>query len=141
MPISKIERAGMPGGAVLQVVQGAPSSMSTTSTSYVTVGQLSITPSSTTSKVLVQYTGMYQMSATNSWSFLRIVRDATVVSDAAVNIGWYGINAQQNGTVARDYLDSPNTTSQVTYYIQVSTAYSQSMGMGQQVITLMEIAA
>jgi hypothetical protein len=113
-------------GQVLQVVQGnLNTSVSTTSTSFVTTGlAASITPKFSTSKVLITvsladvYTG-----ATGQSAYFTIYRNSTNISPAtgigqnqAFSLIWSNSGILQvNGTFS--YLDSPATTSSTTYTI------------------------
>jgi glutamate synthase domain-containing protein 3 len=116
-------------GSILQVVQSTDTTDRTLSSGGVwtdTGHSLAITPSSTSNKILVQCT--FDCSITNggSTSFFEnlgafaIVRDSTRlqekecgmnITNSAVARGW-----QDN--VILQYLDSPNTTSVVTYKTQ-----------------------
>ena len=119
-------------GSILQVVQTLKTdSFTTTSTSWVDVSGLtvSITPSSTSSKILVMTHVPFARDGTGSDAFIKLVR---VISSTATDVGngnnGYGFSqaAGQYGldpvTGARVYLDSPSTTSPVTYKIQTYTA-------------------
>ena len=117
---------------ILQVVQAAKTdTASTTSGTYVTISGLSvnITPSSTSSKILVIADVKAGNDGGNGY-YLQIVRDSTAiyVGDAAsgkqqcvqqtygggdTGEGKYGM-AKMGGT----FLDCPNTTSQITYAVQ-----------------------
>ena len=117
---------------ILQVVQAAKTdTASTTSGTYVTISGLSvdITPSSSSNKILVIADVKAGNDGGNGY-YLQIVRDSTAiyVGDAAsgkqqcvqqtygggdTGEGKYGM-AKMGGT----FLDSPNTTSQVTYAVQ-----------------------
>lgn len=109
-------------GAVLQVVQIQGSDTIINTSSYVSAISGSITPSSTSSKILIFVTTLVHKNATGSsgdyWSAalyrgtasetqLRIVHDATHFN-ASTDSG-----ARVN--VVGQYLDSPNTTSAQTY--------------------------
>lgn len=117
---------GVPG-TILQVVQGSLSTTtSSNSTSYVDTGlSASITPSSTSSKILVMVSQpMYideQGVNTPSFMYHQILRDTTSIREVS-----YGTrdkdttNYQAESTSgAIMHLDSPNTTSSVTYKTQV----------------------
>ena len=120
------------GGKVLQVV-GATSSteQSTTSTSYTDITNLSvsITPSATTSKVLILYTDTMLTNRSNDVSsgnvFIQLLRDSTSV--AIKQKGFYD-NAGGNGSKslytgeALVHLDSPSSTSAITYKIQIKAS-------------------
>ena len=123
-------------GKVLQVVQGTDtSSQSSSSTSY-TSGTInaSITPSATSSKILVHITGTMRNGTFN------IYRGST---DLGGGQGFGQTNGDE-AISAIHYLDSPNTTSSVTYtgYMKASNGGTVYFGVGgYTVITLMEIGA
>jgi len=148
-------------GKILQVVTGTKTDkLSTTSTSYVDVVSASITPSSTSSKILI----LVRLSwCTTGHSFAKLLRGATSIAlgDAA------GVREQvslYNGNYGATYhiesssltwLDSPSTTSATTYKIQVASAYNSYtttvngaytdsdvdyMGRTVSSITLLEVA-
>lgn len=117
-------------GHVIQVVQGVKSDISTlTSTSFVDIGlSANITPSSTSSKILVSvqlwgYAGHYV--APN-----RLMRDTTEIGIAS-NAGSrpstalpFGLPPSNDGAISLasvQVLDSPATTSQITYKVQSAT--------------------
>ena len=123
-------------GKVLQVVQGTDTnSQSSSSTSY-TSGTInaSITPSATNSKILVHITGTMRNGTFNIYR-------------ASTDLGGGQGFGQTNGDEvisAIHYLDSPNTTSSVTYtgYMKASNGGTVYFGVGgYTVITLMEIGA
>lgn len=129
--------SGLSTGKVLQVV-GATSSteQSTTSTSYIDITNLtvSITPSATTSKVLILYTDTTMTNRSNDVSsgnvFIQLLRDSTSVAikeggfyDAA---GGNGSKSLYNGE-ALIHLDSPSSTSAITYKIQIKASSSTTV--------------
>jgi len=116
-------------GNVLQVVQSTYTSSTTiASTSLADVGHnLTITPTSTSSKILIRYSFNWGQirSANNDQDHLKrftIYRDATNLAPA--NNYWFQ-HQNQVGTAINfyaqtqqstiEYLDSPNTTSAITY--------------------------
>lgn len=134
-------------GHVLQVVQSQiASNQSTTSTSYVTSNlNASITPSSTSSKILVMLNGGNTFNDTNSRNVLvTFYRDGS-----AVETGPHALIQNTSGTNtfkshwSACYLDSPSTTSSITYtpYYKVSagTGYF-NQATGRVMLTLMEVA-
>jgi len=153
-------------GKVLQVVQAKKTSFfSTSSTSYVDVSGVSatITPSSTSSKILVTLTGAASGSASNSFAYGVLVRGSTniVIGDSrgSAQRCTFDLTQQAAGDprnwakhFAITYLDSPSTTSATTYKLQVKRTL-QSIGIGgtydtadgnrsnvPTILTLMEIA-
>ena len=130
--VARFDSTGMVGGGkVLQVLQAVKSdAFSTTSTSLVDVSGLSvnITPSSTSSKILVHID--LNLSASYFTGHAQLVRDTTQIykADTAGNRPTNSITFSQNptndGISQRSsimYLDSPATTSQTTYKVQAST--------------------
>ena len=168
MPISQISNAGISStaaistsklgtGAVLQVLQATKTdTASTTSTSFIDVTGLSIsiTPSSSSNKILVLVVLGSTPNATNANKF-NIVRNGTNIAqpDSGSNKStinhFPGANNNAEGTSAC-WLDSPATTSAVTYKVQwcvdTATGYLNRHLSGTDYnsvssITVMEIAA
>jgi len=146
--LSAVTSAGLPTGTVLQVVQNTEEGTQTytNSTSYVDANlNCSITPSSTSSKILVQVTFQQKTSSSGDYGLFGLKRGSTDVEGAS----FFG--TQQNDdweTVSYQYLDSPSTTSAVTYTLRyksesgsnyVYVGWATSPG-SVQVMTLMEIA-
>jgi hypothetical protein len=114
------------GGKVLQVVGGTDQATTNiTSTSFTDSGSnLSITPSATSSKILVLFSGhprMYSASS-SSQSIWTLYRDSTDLGEPLYDSGFLYPYVNASGewdskTVNFCYLDSPNTTSSVTYTI------------------------
>ena len=124
------------GGKVLQVVSGTYSTTTTIATTTFTDSGLSvsITPTSATSKVLVllNQSIYYSRGAADAGCGLQIVRGATNVFTS--NEGWYiyvgsGSNsAQYQMNNAFAYLDSPATTSAITYKSQYRVGNTANSG-------------
>lgn len=117
------------GGKVLQVVQDTlVGKVSTTSSSFVDTGlSVSITPSSTSSKVLV-LASMSSIGA-NVTAMFQLVRNTTniAVGTGGSNNITEGITVDATGRALHagfNYLDSPATTSATTYKVQ----YKQNGG-------------
>lgn len=158
-----IPKAALPTGSVLQVVQTiltTSSTASVTSPTYVDAGlSASITPTSSTSKILVM--GNVEMGwSTAAGGWIQIVRDSTAVGNgtggsyANFQSGFQvsGVTPSNNfWAIPFSYLDSPATTSATTYKIQASLDANGTLAInrrqgdtafgGSSVITLMEIAA
>jgi hypothetical protein len=127
-----VASARMPAGSVLQVVNVLKTdTTSTNSQSFVDISGLSvaITPSSTSSKILVIVAINYNVNGHGS---LRLMRDA-----APIGIGDAGNGSQTRTTFqahspptwthkndAMTVLDSPNTTSPTTYKLQFAVPWS-----------------
>jgi len=140
------------GGKVLQVVQAIYSTSTTiATTTYTDTGiSLSITPSSASSKILVISNNAGKISSsTNMGVSSRIMRNSTSVfqQDPTDYTGWF-LSAASNELHFVDsmvYLDSPATTSAITYKTQSASRGSQTAvwqtGSKKSTITLMEIGA
>lgn len=136
-------------GAVLQVVQTSSNPVFTfSSTTWSSWGTLSITPSSTSSKILALFNaaGWHQgQSSSYDETRVRMLRGGTEVKlneQATVGIT-SGFEFPVNYSFV--HYDSPGTSSQITYEIQFNTQRSDRPGRllagesGQELI-LMEIA-
>ena len=139
------------GGKVLQVVSGTTTTQKDSSTSTYVDSNLtaSITPSSATSKVLVMVAqnGLRKSngSASNALA-IRLMRDATQLQEIFY-IG-YTNSALTLATASASflYLDSPATTSAITYKTQIKSQLNTSdVGVqyndASSAIVLLEIGA
>ena len=135
-------------GKVLQVVQATGTTGEEgTSTAYVnyTYCNATITPSSTSSKILVMFEGdtrLWENNAVNAQQQQVIYRDATLVSrETYTRIYDYGASGSQLNTAAViNHLDSPATISAITYKLYYKLIGGDRAGFGNASITLMEIA-
>jgi hypothetical protein len=138
---------------VLQVVQGILNiSFTSTSTSFVSTGlSLSITPSSTSNKILVMFSvSNLTGNVINAGPILTLYRNSTNLISGAVSsqsLGLVQVNLASGGAlyvpVSSTFLDSPATTSSTTYsvYGLISSAGSWTVNAtGESTITAMEIA-
>jgi hypothetical protein len=140
------------GGKVLQVVQATYSTeTSTTSTSYVDTGlSASITPSSSSSKILVMYNidmRRNNTSDTDVQSYFQLLRGATSIAGTLTIGNYHGsTNGQWKSNLNWSYLDSPATTSSTTYKVQMRSNASAITTVAQtdnntSTMILMEIGA
>ena len=144
-------------GKVLQVQSTVGVNIfSTSSTSFVDVTNLSltITPAATSSKILLLLnTNMYANTLANYWA-LRWERAISGGATTFIGNSTYGISFARSaqahdfwGGVGMTYLDSPSTTSEITYQVQASTTGgSGTIGVGenstnQNTIIALEIGA
>ena len=112
-------------GSVLQVVSTTKTSVfTTTSTSFtdITGMSVSITPSSTSNSILVVYHA--QAGITSGAPSIRLMRDSTAIAigDAAGSRPRATTSLRDTGNVGTSsiaHLDSPSTTSSVTYKLQM----------------------
>ena len=118
------------GGKVLQVVSTSKTDTftSTTANTWVDITGLSvaITPSLTSSKVLIFATLMIGSDAGEGFVYLKTLRGATdlAIGDTAgsrIRAGFGGRAADVNTCSGYDftYLDSPSSTSALTYKVQI----------------------
>jgi hypothetical protein len=153
--------AWAPVGTVIQVVQSVKTSlqsMSTTAGTYYDISDLSvsITPSSSSNKILVMFNiGACGTNSTGDLVF-RLNRNATVIgigqsatfnATAAIRT----LNAEISSTPTMTLLDSPATTSSITYKVTAANTSNGTLTInGRQAdsafcavssITVMEIAA
>jgi hypothetical protein len=146
----------MPTGSVLQVVATAfEGSITTTSTTHAATGlSCTITPSSSSSKILVTVTGGGQAGTSNDVgnlnSIYRSINSATATTiaesgtDMQVNYAYMGGGAMVTPHCMQK-LDSPSTALSTEYFHYMATrdagntSYSNYLG-GEVNMVLMEIA-
>ena len=149
-----IPKGTLPTGSVLQVVTSNYSTgTSTTSSTYTDLGMsASITPSSSSSKVLVivSVQGLYLPNGgnTNDNIGVKLLRGSTDINIMAGQINYRG---QTSPAVTSNtygiYTDSPATTSATTYKVQARSGTggvtASIAGSGTQIcsIVVMEIGA
>ena len=156
--LDRLERAGN----ILQVVFGSTNTpVNIATTAYTDSGlSASITPTSSTSKILVsisQQLQIYRGSGAAQGGSIRILRDSTIIHEPLTGgLGHY-VSAGGTGainlytTINNHILDSPNTTNSVTYKTMGRPYLTDSSGKikfqipstspGFSYITLMEVAA
>ena len=155
-------------GKILQVKQTVKTDQFT-STAYdytdVTGMSVSITPASASNKILINFE--LQVGGTaNSYAAFRLLRDSThigvsTVTDTDWKVATLGSLSHENSyqleNTGTSFLDSPNTTSAITYKLQVSSYSNRTMSLnypwntgnssgsytatGISTITVMEVAA
>jgi len=139
------------GGKVLQVVQDTlTSAFETTSTSYVDTGlTASITPSSTSNKILILLDmGTCTVSNNaNDGNGMQILRDSTQIFEDTWFLYRLGDGGRQGNVGSFHHLDTPSSTSSLTYKVQTRCRTDQAginmNGAGSNTtaaITLLEIA-
>ena len=130
-------------GKILQVVQTVKTSRQTIQSQTLTdiTGlSVTITPSSSSNKVLISYSIIAYMNAAQYWN-MRLVRgsdstifigdtNASATSQSRGSFGSYTTSYVDGRIVAQEFLDSPNTTSATTYKLQAHTPYASSYIIG-----------
>ena len=135
-------------GKVLQVVQGSnDGSVSTTSTSFVDITSVtaSITPISSSNKIMVIYSsdGFYPLvSATNVTYHHQVLRDSTVLGLRRITCASASGGLQGRGSFSFTILDSPSSTATLVYKAQHKISSSSSTAQASDTsIVLMEVSA
>lgn len=129
------------GGKVLQVVTATTTTSTTnTTTTFADSGlSASITPSSATSKILVltnQTLLVVRVSSNGRIGQIRLMRNSTEISGNTSGTEMLGISVNANSGqdirmasgFSYTYLDSPSTTSSVTYKTQIAVQASGASG-------------
>ena len=138
-------------GKILQVKQTTKSNtFETTSSSYIDIPDLSvsITPASTSNKILFISSVNFGANQTGQHNFYQVMRDSTTISATAQSI------RSSDTAVVQSYssiiLDSPSSTSALTYKIQVKPESGNAVGVNRNIgntlygfstILCMEVAA
>jgi hypothetical protein len=126
MALTQVQTSMLGTGAVLQVAQQVYTTYTTTtSTSLVDTGiTVSITPYSATSKILVMATVTAGTAGTAYDVAFQLVRNSTAVGKGtASTVNNYSFNLANGAgnhvsSIPMTYLDSPATTSAITYKLQ-----------------------
>ena len=148
----------MPTGSIIQVKHGSLGAMQTTSTAYSIIGSISITPTSASNKIFIMYENheYIEQLTSNVWrgALTQLLRDSTVILTDGTSTN-YGNGAHFTNDTDRtmsytshQYLDSPNTTSAITYKVGGRSKesghaimFNESSYGSQGKITVMEIVA
>lgn len=142
----QVPDANAPSGSVIQVVSTSTLiSFTTTSTSFVDTGlSVTITPSAVSSRIMLIYSGAWNIRAANTAIELAFVRNSTNLGKqsalyAATHSGFL------TTPVACVHVDSPSSTSSIVYKIFVKEAgLAGTVGLaddGLHIFTAQEIAA
>lgn len=140
-----ITASALPAGSVLQVVsEESTTAFSTSSTSFVaTTHTATITPSSTSSKIFIIYSGLWCIQAANTEVELT-VRSNLNASDLGSSKFY---SATSSGftcaSIPFSYLHSPSSASAITYTVHAKeggVAGTISTGASLKTLTLVEIA-
>jgi len=144
---NRLTASNMPSGAVVQTIMSTSlGGSATTGTSYsdIALANVVIQPSSANSKVLIIATGTSSftpLAAANLTASTQLVRTASSIQEQEYSANVSGGGAGGSSAVAFSYLDSPGTTSPVTYKLQqkISNA-SSTLTSSNMWIIAMEIA-
>lgn len=135
--VGDITRSLLPSGSILQVQSNAYTTLTTTtSTSYINLGSLSITPTSASSKILVWMT--YHCSGKGAFVIKRGTTNLFTPSDGYMHFTSFAQtdwnNASNRWVAVYSYLDSPETTNATTYTVAMRAyvaAAAQAIGVNE----------
>jgi len=136
------------GGKVLQVVSTSQDGISdtTTSTSFIGTGlSVSITPASTSNKVFIIGYMAATVNSDSENAFLTVERDGTNLADTTsgfvmISDPWSNIFGW-NTPCPMMYLDSPSSTSSLTYEVNIRSRYGAAVSYGVDANVTMTLAA
>lgn len=138
----------MPAGHILQVVQAQYSTnTTTTSTSFVTSGlNATITPSSTSNKILVSFSIEAYTNSTD-YCYVTAFRgtvSGTNLGNSVGGLGFVRTDAYVYSPISNAILDSPSTTSAQTYTVGFRSNGAGTVGVcytknAVATLTLMEV--
>ena len=134
-----VPASGMPTGSVIQTVYATTTATTTNSTSTladVTGLTATITPTSATSKILVVVATQYELyrAAIEVTGYFVVLRNSTTIfSQSANSLGLEtglstGSRIYMDAFFAPSVVDSPATTSALTYKVQFATTSTGSSG-------------
>ncbi len=150
--VANMSNFTFPAGMVIQVVSNSPdlAQTSTASTTYISSGlSQAITPSATSSKIFITISINVNVQS-SAGCMLTIYRDSTNLAPGGNNSShamarlYTSSGGDTWENTALQFLDSPNTTSAITYACyykaEAGTAALYAGGWTAPTITLMEIA-
>jgi hypothetical protein len=113
----------MPTGSIMQVIHAETGAQVTvTSGTYVDLGlSAAITPSATSSKIYVAFNigGIFVSATAAGFAIIQLVRGSTVIAKSGYIVGALSSANEWSGASCAGFdLDSPSTTSAVTYKVQ-----------------------
>ena len=160
VPVARLPAEAIGGGKVLQVVSSFNNTFySSNSTSYtdITNMNVTITPTVSSSKILITFAlGLVDdASGSNGGYSFRMLQGSTAIAQGtggSVNqgTGYIGQETNNADTVMFQFLDSPGTTNALTYKLQFKNTYNGNIRInrsqdgqnsGASSITAMEIGA
>ena len=147
MALITLNKLALPTGSVLQVVSNTHSTeTASTSTTIIDTGlAASITPLSTSSKILITASMTVSKGNDNTYGDWYIFRGGTELIRQHRNIPYTATSNPNYVGCSFNYLDSPNSTSSVEYKIRFRKSGGTSAAVESQVdgsvsgITLLEI--
>jgi hypothetical protein len=135
------------GGKVLQVVSTTAGNTSSSTSTYVDHISLSITPSSSSSKVLILFSAGNVAKTNDAGADIKLLRGSTDIQYISTIAAYTASTATNRvGAVSCAKLDSPATTSATTYKVQLRSFYNNASVQinpndDTSTLTLLEIGA
>jgi hypothetical protein len=132
MALITLGTKALPSGSIIQV-KNLPlqTEIATTSTSFIDVGTLTITPTNSSNKIFILSTlHIYLLNYASNWKAgsQNIKRDSTDIFTDPL-YGMATLSTSDDRIMVRDtvqFLDTPNTINEITYKCQVKTTGSQT---------------
>jgi len=146
--LSALPSSAMPTGSVIQVQSTSTNTTTVIGTANTWTAptdlNVSITPKFATSKILIVANVDYDANAAGRMQWFTLYRDSTNLGEAT---NGFSANTSSGGRLqgeaGMNYLDSPNTTSSITYSVYTkcnSTSTYVNLYGSYSTITVMEIA-
>ena len=141
--------AAIPTGKIIQIVQGTSTTATDSSTQSFVATNLtaSITPSSSSNKILIIASGCYDLNGNARQADFAVYRNSSNISGGSGTSFSrpYSDSSRAISTVSINQLDTPNTTSSTSYTIRIKATSAGAVEFISQsteaYIQLMEIAA
>lgn len=116
-------------------------SQTLTSTSYVALDTTTITPSSTSAKILVIMSAKYNASGggNSTDGYIQIKRDSTEFTDTEAQSRICEANESGHDTLVTFMVDSPATTSEITYTLQGKRDGGANINVARTRISAVEV--
>ena len=136
--LAALPDSAMASGSIIQVVQAVKTdTASTNSATFADISGLSvsITPTSTSNKILVTC-NLFVSGVMNSFGGFRVLRDSTAIglgtagtgSQTNVSMSTVAVNASSSAygltNASFEFLDSPSSTSSLTYKVQFGSMFN-----------------
>ena len=135
VPTARLPTSGY-GGKLLQIVSfNNTTFFSSSATTFTDITNMNvvITPTSSSSKVLVSFVigGVDDASGSNGSYVFRMLRGNTTINEGSGGTtngcGFLGQETNNSDGIAFEFLDSPNTNTQTTYKLQVKGVYQPNI--------------
>ncbi len=140
MALTKLKARAFPSDTILQVKEGGRTDrfLSTSGTTFVDCGvSVDITPSSTSSKILITVSGTLASEGSNGQRCrIKLFRGSTEIGSGTSGSSYNDFmtalptNTYNMYAFSNSFIDSPSTTSQITYKIQIAAGSTPDVVLG-----------